>query len=254
VYFQHFDWDETIRGTILSSFFWGYIVTQVPSGYIATRFGATKLLFFMMLICTAATLLFPVASTLGWEWACASRVLLGLAQVRYITLNYSISRERKSLLLHPFRTADNYVSLYKSCARRIVRPATFIDESLTRFEICMRIYTRNMIRPRKGQWVLTESNYFVAGSPFAVHSRPFGQVVATQRERKDGGLRVHRYVLCKLIRLLHFAPSLASERAAINRVYIFPTARARDLHNEIQAERRRHDLIRLNTARSDITS
>ncbi|XP_059484307.1 putative inorganic phosphate cotransporter isoform X2 [Neocloeon triangulifer] len=76
----HYDWDETVRGTILSSFFWGYIVTQVPSGYIASRFSATKLLFFMMLAGTAATLLFPTAAEWGWEWACVARVILGLAQ------------------------------------------------------------------------------------------------------------------------------------------------------------------------------
>lgn len=34
------DWDnESTRGLILSSFFWGYIITQLPGGWMAKRYG-----------------------------------------------------------------------------------------------------------------------------------------------------------------------------------------------------------------------
>ena len=36
------DWDQEKVGVVHSSFFWGYIVTQVPSGYLASIFPAYK--------------------------------------------------------------------------------------------------------------------------------------------------------------------------------------------------------------------
>eukprot|EP01124_Arcella_intermedia_P033297 TRINITY_DN7943_c0_g1_i1.p1 TRINITY_DN7943_c0_g1~~TRINITY_DN7943_c0_g1_i1.p1 ORF type:complete len:451 (+),score=58.99 TRINITY_DN7943_c0_g1_i1:123-1355(+) len=37
-------WDDTARGVMLSSFYWGYIVTQVPGGWMAKKYGP-KILF-----------------------------------------------------------------------------------------------------------------------------------------------------------------------------------------------------------------
>ena len=34
-----FNWDSSIQGYILGSFFYGYIVTQIPGGWIAQRYG-----------------------------------------------------------------------------------------------------------------------------------------------------------------------------------------------------------------------
>lgn len=36
---QEFDWDSKEQGFILSSFFYGYITTQIIGGYLASRFG-----------------------------------------------------------------------------------------------------------------------------------------------------------------------------------------------------------------------
>ena len=32
-----FDWDSKTQGLILASFFYGYILTQIPGGYLATK-------------------------------------------------------------------------------------------------------------------------------------------------------------------------------------------------------------------------
>jgi len=35
-----FDWTPSTIGLVDSSFFWGYLVTQIPGGYLASRFPA----------------------------------------------------------------------------------------------------------------------------------------------------------------------------------------------------------------------
>eukprot|EP00795_Rhopilema_esculentum_P016457 gene16457-7871_t len=35
-----FDWDNKLQGNILGAFFYGYLITQIPGGYIAARFGS----------------------------------------------------------------------------------------------------------------------------------------------------------------------------------------------------------------------
>ena len=37
-------WSKTEVGTVLSSFFWGYALTQVLGGYLSDRFGAERVL------------------------------------------------------------------------------------------------------------------------------------------------------------------------------------------------------------------
>ena len=37
-----FDWSSSVVGLIDSSFFWGYIVTQIPGGYLASRMPAHR--------------------------------------------------------------------------------------------------------------------------------------------------------------------------------------------------------------------
>ncbi|XP_047119767.1 putative inorganic phosphate cotransporter isoform X1 [Schistocerca piceifrons] len=76
-----FDWDEETQGLILSSFFWGYIVTHLPGGMLAERFGG-KYSLGLGILCTAIfTLLSPVAARYGGSgWFIAIRVLMGLGE------------------------------------------------------------------------------------------------------------------------------------------------------------------------------
>lgn len=77
---QQYDWNEATRGLVLSSFFWGYIVTQVPAGQLAEKYGAKILLLISLTLCTIFTLITPVAAGWGWEFMCAARIVQGLAQ------------------------------------------------------------------------------------------------------------------------------------------------------------------------------
>lgn len=76
-----FVWDEATQGLILSSFFWGYVVMQVPGGLLAERFGGKAALGFGMLTSTLATLATPfVARTGGAIALIVLRFILGLGQ------------------------------------------------------------------------------------------------------------------------------------------------------------------------------
>ncbi|XP_023245213.1 putative inorganic phosphate cotransporter [Copidosoma floridanum] len=76
-----FNWDSKTNSLILSSFFWGYIVTQVPSGYIANTRGAHKLLSCGMFLCSLVNSLIPaVAMCYGWPAVICCRAATGLTQ------------------------------------------------------------------------------------------------------------------------------------------------------------------------------
>jgi len=56
------EWDKTMQGAILSSFFYGYIVTQIPAGYLSGRFGGKRVMFIGMIIYGIATVVLPFAA------------------------------------------------------------------------------------------------------------------------------------------------------------------------------------------------
>lgn len=65
--FDHFDWNEQTKSVILSSFFWGYVVTQIPAGQLAQRVGAKVLLLFSLGICSTLAVLTPLFAHLGGD-------------------------------------------------------------------------------------------------------------------------------------------------------------------------------------------
>ncbi|XP_043919793.1 sialin-like isoform X2 [Protopterus annectens] len=75
-----YNWDADSQGWILGAFFYGYIITQVPGGYVAGRIGG-KWLFGLGVLGTAIfTLLTPLAADLGIGYVIAVRALEGLGE------------------------------------------------------------------------------------------------------------------------------------------------------------------------------
>ncbi|CAB3387735.1 Hypothetical predicted protein [Cloeon dipterum] len=75
---RDFDWDSKTRGLLLSSFFYGYIITQIPGGWLGARVGGA-LLFGAGIASTALlTLLTPLAATGGVTFLFVLRVLEGV--------------------------------------------------------------------------------------------------------------------------------------------------------------------------------
>ncbi|CAG0884828.1 unnamed protein product [Darwinula stevensoni] len=75
---QDFDWDSKMRGIILSSFFYGYIMTQIPGGYLSARLGG-RLLFGLGIFMTGLfTLLTPLVARISVGLLITIRILEGL--------------------------------------------------------------------------------------------------------------------------------------------------------------------------------
>lgn len=65
----------------MSSFFYGYVLTQIPFGMLAKRFGAMGFLGWGMLINSVFAFVVPVAARQGGVvWLCVVRFIQGLGE------------------------------------------------------------------------------------------------------------------------------------------------------------------------------
>ncbi|XP_061692414.1 sialin isoform X3 [Syngnathoides biaculeatus] len=82
-----YDWDTETQGWILGSFFYGYILTQIPGGYLAGRWGPKWLMGLGILGTVAFTLLTPAAADLGAGYLVAVRVLEGVGELKMTVMS-----------------------------------------------------------------------------------------------------------------------------------------------------------------------
>lgn len=76
---QDFGWSPTTTGLVQSSFFYGYLLSQLPGGYIVSRYGGRVILPAGVVIWSGATAAVPVlASTVAG--LCISRAAVGLGE------------------------------------------------------------------------------------------------------------------------------------------------------------------------------
>jgi len=91
-----FNWDAYDQGIILGSFFYGYISTQIPAGYLAEQFGGKWPILCGMALMTIPTLLTPLVpstSSIGTALVVTLRILIGLgAGVMYPCMHVLISK------------------------------------------------------------------------------------------------------------------------------------------------------------------
>ncbi|HJY81143.1 MAG TPA: ACS family MFS transporter [Candidatus Binatia bacterium] len=78
VLMTEFGWDPAATGTILSAFFVGYLLTQLPGGWLADRFGGKSVIGFAVAWWSLATFLTPFASVL--PLMLAVRIGLGIGE------------------------------------------------------------------------------------------------------------------------------------------------------------------------------
>lgn len=83
--------EEWKRSWVLSSFFWGYVVTQIPAGTLSRRFGGKITLLVGVSICSALNLLTPLCVKIGgWDLVCYLRVVEGLCQGVFFPSSHTI--------------------------------------------------------------------------------------------------------------------------------------------------------------------
>ncbi|KAG7336475.1 hypothetical protein KOW79_001168 [Hemibagrus wyckioides] len=75
-----FLWDPEIVGLIHGSFFWGYIVTQIPGGFICQKFAANRVFGFAIVATSALNMLIPSAARIHYGCVIVVRVLQGLVE------------------------------------------------------------------------------------------------------------------------------------------------------------------------------
>jgi len=78
-----FEWDEYEQNMILGSFFWGYVLTELPGGRLAEIIGGHRVFGYSMLGASLLTLLTPFAARLDFLAVVVLRGLLGLMLVIY---------------------------------------------------------------------------------------------------------------------------------------------------------------------------
>ncbi len=78
VIMKELGWNEAALGMILSSFFWGYTLLQIPGGWLADRFGGKRVLGAGVAWWSLCTMITPLARTIGGMTAV--RALMGIGE------------------------------------------------------------------------------------------------------------------------------------------------------------------------------
>lgn len=93
-----FDWSSKEQGLLLSSFFYGYIVTQLPGGWLAPRIGAAKLYGAGILATAVFTLLTPLIARQGLIPFVTIRILEGVFEVTALVLRNILGFDQPKFL------------------------------------------------------------------------------------------------------------------------------------------------------------
>ncbi|XP_020219290.1 ascorbate transporter, chloroplastic [Cajanus cajan] len=77
---QEFNWNSATVGLIQSSFFWGYLLTQIIGGIWADKLGGKVVLGFGVVWWSIATVLTPIAARLGLPCLLIMRAFMGIGE------------------------------------------------------------------------------------------------------------------------------------------------------------------------------
>ncbi|KAI3359996.1 hypothetical protein L3Q82_014328 [Scortum barcoo] len=75
-----FTWDPETVGMIHGSFFWGYIVTQIPGGFICQKFAANRVFGFAIVATSTLNMLIPAAARCHYSCVILVRICQGLVE------------------------------------------------------------------------------------------------------------------------------------------------------------------------------
>lgn len=85
-----FDWSETLQGHILSAFYYGYVLAQIPGGILAQRYGGKHVFGVGIFLTSVLTLLTPIAARMGPAYLIGVRVLEGIGEVSILSTKNTV--------------------------------------------------------------------------------------------------------------------------------------------------------------------
>ena len=77
---EQFGWSATDKGLVSSSFFWGYALTQIPAGFVASKLGGGAVLVMAVLTWSLGTAVAPLVAGMGIIPLSFSRLIVGLGE------------------------------------------------------------------------------------------------------------------------------------------------------------------------------
>lgn len=90
---REFNWSPATVGLVQSSFFWGYLLTQVAGGIWADKVGGKRVLGFGVVWWSIATILTPIAARVGLPFLLLVRAFMGIGEgVAMPAMNNIVSR------------------------------------------------------------------------------------------------------------------------------------------------------------------
>lgn len=83
-------WTATEKGLVLSSFFIGYLLAQIPSGAVSARVGGKALLGFALIWWSVSTMLTPLAAAFSFAALISARIAMGLGEAATFPAVYNL--------------------------------------------------------------------------------------------------------------------------------------------------------------------
>jgi MFS family permease len=108
-----FVWSKQVQGFVLSSYFYGYIITQILAGWLSMKYGGKIVLGLAMLFGSIMTVLAPVCANVGYGLLILCRFVTGLAHgavwppISSLFINWAPPQEKSRLI--GFSTSGTYV-------------------------------------------------------------------------------------------------------------------------------------------------
>ncbi len=98
---EEFGWSATTKGNVLASFFVGYLLAMIPTGWLANKYGGKKLLGIALIGWSVFTFLTPIAAGVSLSALLLTRVLMGIGEAAsfpgvYNLLGRWIPKQEKS--------------------------------------------------------------------------------------------------------------------------------------------------------------
>ncbi|XP_050541052.1 vesicular glutamate transporter 1 [Daktulosphaira vitifoliae] len=171
---SEFDWGPELRGAVLSSFFYGYITTQLIGGLLASKFGGVRMIGYGILNTAFLTIITPMAARYSVFAVLVLRVIEGFFEgVTYPSIHAVWSRwapPEERTRLGSFAFSGSFVGTvigYPACgwlAEHYGWPATFYVPGIVAIIWCAVWLTTVAETPAQDRFISAEECKYIEDS------------------------------------------------------------------------------------------